>query len=215
MIVAQGDDSGKSPEMLAVEAAGGLVLPLPGGGWEVEFHLRGRDALTDDGLKTLSPLGEVFSLNLRDTRITSEGLVHIGKLTGLRKLHLERTKVEDAGLAHLSDLKELEYLKETRTGRLPERISNLREHILSSVEARNDLDSAGKSVPERVKAARKCIMEKTLSNELEDDERLCMHNDMEDLFLVVQSYSYPGDYVVDHPSVDRMAETIDKFEGNQ
>ena len=34
---------------------------------------------------------------------------------------------------------------------------------------------------------------------------------MEDLFIV-QSYSYPGDYVVDHPSVDRMAETIDKFE---
>ena len=110
MIVAQGENSAKSPEMLAVEAAGGLVLPLPGGGWEVEFHLRGRDALTDDGLKTLSPLGEVFSLNLRDTRITSEGLVHIGKLTGLRKLHLERTKVDDAGLAHLSDLKELEYL---------------------------------------------------------------------------------------------------------
>lgn len=112
----------------------------------------------------------------------------------------------------LLTIKELEYLKETRTGRLPERISNLREHILSSVESRNDLDSAGKSVPERVKAARKSIMEKTLSNELADDERLCLHNDMEDLFLVVQSYSYPGDYVVDHPSVDRMAETIDKFE---
>ena len=58
----------------------------------------------------------------------------------------------------LLTIKELEYLKEARTGRLPERISNLREHILSSVEARNDLDSAGKSVPERVKAARKFIM---------------------------------------------------------
>jgi hypothetical protein len=30
--------------------------------------------------------------------------------------------------------------------------------------------------------------------------------------LVFQSFSDPGDYVVDHPTTDRMAETIDKFE---
>ena len=35
---------------------------------------------------------------------------------------------------------------------------------------------------------------------------------MEDLFFVVQLYSYRGDYLVDEPSVERLAETVDKFE---
>ena len=35
---------------------------------------------------------------------------------------------------------------------------------------------------------------------------------MDDLFLVMQLYSYPGDYLVDNPSVERLAETLDKFE---
>ena len=30
--------------------------------------------------------------------------------------------------------------------------------------------------------------------------------------LVMQLYSYPGDYVLENPSVERMAETIEKFE---
>ena len=32
------------------------------------------------------------------------------------------------------------------------------------------------------------------------------------MFLVVQAFSYPGDYVAQRPSVERMAETLDKFE---
>jgi hypothetical protein len=43
------------------------------------------------------------------------------------------------------------------------------------------------------------------------DKELLDH-DLEDLFLVVQSFSYPGDYVVAKPTIERMAETIDKFE---
>ena len=109
-------------------------------------------------------------------------------------------------------VKELEYLKTTQAGRLPERIASLREHVLSNVENRNQIDGSTKSIPERVKAARKNIMEKRLAEDLTADQLQDLHHDMEDLFLVVQSFSYPGDYVDDHPSTDRMAETIDKFE---
>ena len=35
---------------------------------------------------------------------------------------------------------------------------------------------------------------------------------MEDLFFVIQLYSYPGDYVAEKPSIERIAETLDKFE---
>ena len=55
-------------------------------------------------------------------------------------------------------------------------------------------------------------MEKELAGAAEPDQATQLNHDMEDLFLVVQSFSYPGDYVNDHPSIDRMAETIDKFE---
>ncbi|MGI9470166.1 MAG: lysophospholipid acyltransferase family protein [Rubripirellula sp.] len=109
-------------------------------------------------------------------------------------------------------VKELEYFRETKHGRLPERIAALREHILGEVESRQELDNGSKSVPERVKAARKTIMEKLSDDDLDDDQREKLQLDMEDLFLVVQSFSYPGDYVVDRPTTERMAETLDKFE---
>jgi hypothetical protein len=109
-------------------------------------------------------------------------------------------------------VKELEYLNTTQSGRLPERIASLREHVLSNVENRNEIGGSTKSIPERVKAARKTIMEKRLAEDQPAEQLQQLHHDMEDLFLVVQSFSYPGDYVDDHPSTDRMAETIDKFE---
>ena len=109
-------------------------------------------------------------------------------------------------------VKELEYLKTTQSGRLPDRIASLREHILAEVEQRNEIGSSSKSIPERVKAARKTIMEKELAGDSDTKQAHQLNHDMEDLFLVVQSFSYPGDYVDDHPSIDRMAETIDKFE---
>jgi len=35
---------------------------------------------------------------------------------------------------------------------------------------------------------------------------------MDDLFFVIQLYSYPGDYVAERPVIERIAETLDKFE---
>jgi hypothetical protein len=99
-----------SAALKSIKEIGGLALPLANGEWEVEFHLRGRDLMTDEGLELLPALGKVVSLNLRDTRITGAGLVHLKKLKGLRRLHLERTRVNDAGTVHLAGLTQLEYL---------------------------------------------------------------------------------------------------------
>lgn len=109
-------------------------------------------------------------------------------------------------------VKELEYFRETRSGRLPERIRALGDHILDGVESRHELSGGSKSIPERVKAARKTIIEKRGADGIADEDKRCLDNDLEDLFLVVQSFSYPGDYVVAKPSTERIAETIDKFE---
>ncbi len=109
-------------------------------------------------------------------------------------------------------VKELEYIGETRSGRLPERIRFFGDHVLDAVELRHDLAANEKSIPERVKAARKTILEKQAAEDLDDATALTLNHDLEDLFLVVQSFSYPGDYLVDEPSIERLAETIDKFE---
>ena len=116
----------------------------------------------------------------------------------------------------LLSVKEREYDFDSRSNksaanRLPDRIRALGDFILDSVEARHGLSDGGKSIPERVKAARKTIMQK-LADENTGASKEGLSNDLEDLFLVVQSFSYPGDYVVDQPSIERLAETIDKFE---
>ncbi len=92
-----------------IEQLGGLASPLQGGGWELEFQLRGQD-LTDEGLELVASLDEVVILNLRDTKITSAGLQHIRNFTNLRRLHIERTAVDDSGIQFLVSLSQLEYL---------------------------------------------------------------------------------------------------------
>lgn len=109
-------------------------------------------------------------------------------------------------------VKEIEYFQETRTGRLPDRIRAFGTDVLARVEAKHELDNASQSTPERVKAARRTIIEKRGVEGIEAETKKELDHDLEDLFLVVQSFSYPGDYVVGKPSVERMAETIDKFE---
>lgn len=109
-------------------------------------------------------------------------------------------------------VKELEYFRETRHGKLPDRIRDLGDHILTQVETRHDLRDNGQSIPERVKAARRAIIEKRSDEGIDQANLKQLTEDLEDIFLVVQSFSYPGDYVFAKPSIERMAETLDKFE---
>jgi hypothetical protein len=109
-------------------------------------------------------------------------------------------------------VKELEYYGETKHGQLPERIRALGDFILDHVEQRQELKAGSKSLPERVKAARQAIIAKLSEENLSTETKTLLLDDLEDLFLVVQSFSYPGNYVIAKPSIERMAETLDKFE---
>lgn len=116
-------------------------------------------------------------------------------------------------------VKEVEYLQAAKTGPIPERIRALGDHILKRVEERHGLPSGSSSIPERVKSLRRTIIEKLGGGEtppgaapVSADVAQALQDDLEDLFLVVQSFSYPGDYVTQKPAIERMAETLDKFE---
>lgn len=109
-------------------------------------------------------------------------------------------------------LKELEYLGQTCAGPLPDRIANLMESILSRMEDRYGSNAKQASVPERVKALQQEAIKRQTSPANADPGRRGYGDDLDDLFFVIQLFSYPGDYVSERPTIERMAETLDKFE---
>jgi hypothetical protein len=74
------------------------------------------------------------------------------------------------------------------------------------------MSMAGVTVPERVKALRRQAIERMGHLPEHDPGRRQYEADLDDVFLVVQLFSYPGDYVAQQPSVERIAETLDKME---
>jgi hypothetical protein len=109
-------------------------------------------------------------------------------------------------------MKEIEFLGETCKGPVPRRIAHLIEFIVGRLEARHGLDPAGATVPERVKTLRREAVKQLDELPADDPRRAQIQEDLDDLFLVVQAFSYPGDYVAQQPSIERIAETLDKFE---
>lgn len=102
-----------------------------------------------------------------------------------------------------------------------------------AVRQTHDLStSAGAMLPVRVKEARAACLKRLVEIEeggsgagggsggavrqahgLETSvDQAQIASDLDDLFLVVQAFSYPGDYVDERPSVERLAETLDKLE---
>lgn len=112
----------------------------------------------------------------------------------------------------IMSLKEAEYLGHTRTGRLPERTNFLATKLLGQLEKRYEIDPRDERIPERVKELRRVIIKLLEETAPGSDDHQTLHNDLDDVFLVVQLYSYPGDYVAENPTTERIAESLDKFE---
>jgi hypothetical protein len=109
-------------------------------------------------------------------------------------------------------LKEIEYCGNSSSGPLPDRIGTLIDFILSRLEDSYSLDDENADVPERVKLLRQQVIRRMVEYPLPSSERRQCEEDLADVFFTVQLFSYPGDYVVEDPSIERVAETIDKLE---
>lgn len=120
-------------------------------------------------------------------------------------------RIYELGSALMS-LKELEFLGGVQVGSLPERTAKLADFILCRHEKELGLSAGLSTVPERVKAVRGVTLN-TLEEVTNDAASTKLLDDrLDDMFLVVQLFSYPGDYVAEKPSIERVAETIDKLE---
>jgi hypothetical protein len=112
-------------------------------------------------------------------------------------------------------IKEKEKLGRSRDqdGDLPSRIAFLIEELLQRNEKMHLKKSpSAETVPLRVKALRRQLLEIWTDEKAEPDRLRGAREGLNDVQLVLQLYSYPGDYITEKPSIERMAETIEKFE---
>ena len=109
-------------------------------------------------------------------------------------------------------MKELEYLGRTCSGELALRLRELGEQILLQQELRHG-PRREDAHPIRVKELRRTILTKANDLQTKDHEQKQLSKDLDDLFVVTQLFSYPGDYLrTENPSIERIAETVDKLE---
>jgi len=83
---------------------------------------------------------------------------------------------------------------------------------LERLELKRGASRGTTSIPERVRDARRAIIQESDRADLTNESKEALAADLEDLFFVIQLYSYPGDYVAEKPVIERVAETLDKFE---
>jgi len=118
----------------------------------------------------------------------------------------------------LLTLKEKEKLGGSREGEgdLAARVAHLSESLLERYEGEYLKGGTGtkstKSLPLRVKALRRCLLDVWSDDSAEDEARARARDALDDVQLALQLSSYPGDYITEKPTRERMAETIEKFE---
>ena len=112
-------------------------------------------------------------------------------------------------------IKEKEKLGHSREsdGDLPGRVAFLIDELLKRNETKHLKKSpSAETVPLRVKAVRRHLLEIWTDEKSDPEAMRQARAALDDVQLVLQLYSYPGDYVSEKPSIERMAETIEKFE---
>jgi 1-acyl-sn-glycerol-3-phosphate acyltransferase len=108
-------------------------------------------------------------------------------------------------------IKEIEYFGHNSTGSAQDRATHLMRALLARLEDRYRVASPAATLPERVKELRRrCIVRG--ESAVDARERIQAQSDIGDLFFVMQLYSYPADYLAGKPSLERLAETVDKLE---
>jgi 1-acyl-sn-glycerol-3-phosphate acyltransferase len=121
-------------------------------------------------------------------------------------------RVYKFGEAALS-LKEKEYLDRTLEGSLDGRLVSFRKILIEEEEQRYFSAVGEGNHAARVRKLRGKIRTILLDSEKPTQKVIeqC-YRSLDRLYLAIQLYSYPGQYLKERPSMDRIAETIHKFE---
>ena len=108
-------------------------------------------------------------------------------------------------------IKELEYAGQVGNGTFRQRTAQLMGDILNRLETEHSLDALAAPTPVRVQRLRHLLIANMGCRR--DTESMSRHGrQLEDLFFVIQLFSYPDNYLGKHPTIERLAETMDKLE---
>jgi 1-acyl-sn-glycerol-3-phosphate acyltransferase len=109
-------------------------------------------------------------------------------------------------------LKELEYGIRRHDGSLRERQTRLVQRLLSPLEREWLGREQHEGIAVRIKNLRMKIFPELSRNKLSANERQRRWSHLEDTYLAQQVDCYPENYITEHPSIDRILETVEKFE---
>jgi 1-acyl-sn-glycerol-3-phosphate acyltransferase len=120
-------------------------------------------------------------------------------------------RIRKVGFALLA-LKEIEYFGQPQQGRLSARLRGLIDRLLHPIEEEwIGAAQEGPVVP-RIKSLRMKIVPDMIRQAVTPDERCRRWSQLADIYLAQQVFSYPPDYVTAEPSVDRLLETVERYE---
>jgi 1-acyl-sn-glycerol-3-phosphate acyltransferase len=133
----------------------------------------------------------------------------------------------------LLTLREQYYLEQIQSDNYASRIQVLMEAILEPLEKHHGLHSPlpakrgqsrspqgdsslfagrGADVPGRVSLLRHQVIKQIETLPAHDTRRQLARNELDDLCLVMQLFSYKDDFATEQPTIERLAEIVDKFE---
>lgn len=95
---------------------------------------------------------------------------------------------------------------------LRQRQDNMVDHLLLPLEREWLGDESAGGIQTRVKALRMKIFPEMTKNELDPTETKRRWSHLENTYLAQQIDCYPDNYIAELPSVDRILETVEKFE---
>jgi hypothetical protein len=122
-------------------------------------------------------------------------------------------RIYDLGSALLA-IKEEEFMGAAQPGGLVERIQRLQGYLIEQAEQKHGLRGGPDSIPLRIKALRHTIRQTLNGSKPSPSPEVVegLYDDLERIFVAQQLYSYPGRYLSQHPTTDRIAETLFKLE---
>jgi 1-acyl-sn-glycerol-3-phosphate acyltransferase len=190
-----------------------LMALLDGVAFIARTAAKRRSRLDPPGRVVIHPVAIKYFFRGNIAQVVDDVLSSIEhRLTWQPQRHLKPLdRIAKVGKALLA-LKEMEFLGESQAGTLAERLHRFVDALLQPLEEKWLGQSKTGAVVPRVKAVRTQILPDMVQARVAADEREQRWRDLAALYLAQQVSCYPPDYLITRPSVDRILETIERFE---